>query len=323
MVIRSPKSPSDTFDVHFRTDRLFDVVGFGMNSVDHLCVVSRYPHIDSKTDILQYAKLPGGQIATALTFLSRSGLRTKYIGKVGSDDLGQFSLRSLQAESIDISSVLVEQTAPNQFAVIIVDQSCGERTILCQRHRNLDFKASELEREDVCAGKLLHLDGYDSAASLRAATMSQEQGIPVSMDLDRVVPHCTPLIEKVDFLIVSSNFPADLTGIANLEEALRALRSHCRGFLAVTRGTQGAVALVGDQCVVFPGYEVKAVDTTGAGDIFHAGFIYGLMQNWPLGQIMNFANAAAALSCTCLGARTGIRPLRDILKFMDQARSAT
>ncbi len=315
MKIKRLRSPADTFDVSFPKNKPFDVVGFGLNAVDHLCVVPQYPRFDTKTEILHYEKLAGGQVATTVTFVSRMGLKGKYIGKVGSDELGNFSLQSLRSENINTSSVLVEEGARNQYAFIIIDKNSGERTILWERDRRLSFRDDELRREDVCAGKVVHLDGHDYAAAIRAASWAREEGIPVVIDLDKVVPQSDELIRKVDFLITSSNFPPDFTGIADPIDSLLALEDYCDGFLAVTLGAQGAMAVVEDECVRFPAFKVHAVDTTGAGDIFHGGFIYGLLQNWSLEEIMSFANAAAGLNCTHLGARAGIPPLSEILQL--------
>ncbi len=312
MKIKRLQSPAESFDLEFRNDKPFDVVGFGLNAVDHLCVVPRYPRFDTKTEILEYRKLAGGQTATAVAFAARMGLKGKYIGKVGSDDIGVFSLESLRAENLDISSVRVEPDALNQYAFIIIDKGTGERTILWQRDPRLRFSPAELTREEVCAGRILHLDGHDYDAAIQAATWAQEEGIAVVIDLDKVVPRSQELIEKVDFLITSANFPPDLTGISDPIDSLLALRPYCPGFLAVTLGAQGAMAVVGDECVRFPAFKVHAVDTTGAGDIFHGGFIYGLLQNWPLERIMTFANAAAGLNCTHMGARSGVLQLSEI-----------
>jgi sulfofructose kinase len=315
---KSLKSPADTFDLQFPEGKTFDVVGLGANSVDHLCVVPRYPQFDSKTEILQYERLAGGQVATAMAFLSRIGLKVKYVGKVGEDDLGQFSLQSLRLESIDIDSVLMEPGARNQSAIIIIDRTNGERTILWQRDRALDFRKFELRRESVCAGRFMHTDGCDYEAALQAAAWCRQEGVPVCIDLDALTPNCSALITDVDFLIVSSNFPSDFTGIADPMEAFVELKSRINGFLVVTVGNRGAIAALGDQCLIFPALEVKAVDTTGAGDLFHGGFIYGLLRNWPLGKIMAFSNAAAGLSCGYMGARAGFRPLPEILNCIDR-----
>jgi sulfofructose kinase len=318
MKIKQLQNPSDTFDLHFPEQKPFDVVGFGTNSVDHLCVVPEYPASGSKTGILEFEELPGGQVATALIFLSRMGLKTKYVGKVGGDALGTIFLRSFKSESVDTASVLVEPNAANQHALIVIDKKSGERTILSRRDSALDFRESELDRDTICSGRILHLDGYDAAGALQAAAWCQEMGIPVCIDLDKVVQGCEELIAKVDFLIVSSNLPMELTGISDPAKAFRELRGRCEGFLAVTLGAAGAMAWLGDRCVTYPGLKINPVDTTGAGDIFHAGFIYGVLQNWPIGKIMRFANTAAGLSCGSIGARTGIRPLPEIMRHLDQ-----
>jgi sulfofructose kinase len=317
MKLKTIDDPLDTFDVKFPENQPFDVVGFGTNSVDQLCVIAEYPRRESKTEILQYERLPGGQVATAIKFLARMGLRAKYVGKVGGDDSGLFCLQELRADRIDIGSVLIEQDAKNQFAVILIDGKSGERTIFSKRDSHLNFKASELNEEIICAGRLLHLDGYDSESALQSAAWCQKRQIPIVMDLDTVVPNCQELIENVDFLIVSSNFPCELTGKNDLMEAFRELRHRYAGFLAMTLGSKGSIAWVGNQCFAFPGLKIKACDTTGAGDIFHGAFIYGLLQNWPIKKIMDFSNTAAGLSCMSLGAQTGIRPYHEILQHLN------
>jgi sulfofructose kinase len=318
MSIKRLMSPSDTFDLHFADNKPFDVVGFGTNSVDHLCTVSEYPECGAKTGILQYERLAGGQVATAITFLSHMGLKTKYVGKVGGDELGHFSRQSFESGSVETSSVITELSAQNQFAFIIIDRKSGERAVLSRRENRLNFRKSELKKDEICAGRVLHLDGYDAEGALKAAIWCREEGIPVSIDLDTVVQNCDALLNQVDLLIVSSNFPSEFTGITNPIDAFEKLHRVYDGFLAVTLGAAGARAWVGDRCIDFPGLKVNAVDTTGAGDIFHGAFIYGLLQNWPLLKIMNFANSAAGLSCGHLGARAGIRPISEILQHISE-----
>jgi sulfofructose kinase len=316
--IKPLKSVTDAFDLHFPEDKPFDVVGFGTSSIDHLCVVREYPSIDSKSEILHYARLPGGQVATAVLFLSRMGLKTSYIGKLGGDDLGREALCSFDAESVDTSGVLIEPNAGSQVAVIIIDQSSGERTVLSRRGNDLNFRELELQEDRICSGRILHLDGYDFEASLAAAGWCQKHNIPVSIDLDTAFPQCLELIHKVDFLIVSKNFPVEFTGISDPLKAFKELRNYHDGFHAMTLGAEGAVTWVDNRCIHFPALKAESVDTTGAGDIFHGGFIYGLLQNWSIQQIMSFANAAAGLSCGYLGARTGIRPLQEIMRYSER-----
>src|SRR4030042_1007980 len=118
------------FNRPFPKYKPFDVVGMGLNSVDFLCVVPEFPAQNSKMRILKFSKQGGGQVATAMVALSRWGVRTKYFGKIGGDELGQFSLTSLREEGVEISSVTIEPSATNQYAMILVDAPPGGRPTL-------------------------------------------------------------------------------------------------------------------------------------------------------------------------------------------------
>lgn len=300
------------FNLFGRPGKPFDVVGMGLNSVDHLCRVPSYPSSNTKMKMLRFSKQGGGQVATAMVALSRWGVKTKYLGKVGSDELGQFSLESIRREGVDVSSVIVEPNATSQFAFIIVEAVRGERTILWDRDQNLMYRDGELKRDEVCCGNILHLDGHDIRAAIQAARWAREEGIPTVLDVDKVEPLTSDLIKEIDFLITSSRFPSLFTDIEDREKALVELQRRTSGFICATLGPEGAIALANGVLLRSRGFEVQVVDTTGAGDVFHAGFIYGLLQNWELEEILRFANAAAALKCRDLGGRKGIPALEDI-----------
>ncbi len=301
-------------------DKPFDVVGMGLNSVDFISVVPEFPVPNSKMKMLRFSKEGGGQVATAMVALSRWSVKTKYIGKVGDDELGQFSLHCLRQEGVDVSSVMIEPNATNQFAMIIVDGSTGDRTILWNRDERLMYCEGELQKEEICSGKLLHLDGHDIDAALQCARWAKEEEIPIVVDLDKVEPLTSELIKEVDFVITSSRFPILFTGISDQKKALLELQKHTSGFLCATLGHEGAMALVNGEFLSIEGLKVTSVDTTGAGDIFHAGFIYGLLQNWEVAEILRFANAAAALKCQDLGGRKGIPTLEETQKFLNLSR---
>jgi len=304
------------FNLSFLKDKPFDVVGMGLNSVDFLCVVPEFPTVNSKMEMLQFSKQGGGQVATAMVALSRWGVKAKYIGKVGGDEWGQFSLHSIRQEGVDVSSVTTEPDAINQFATIIVDRTSGERTILWNRDERLMYRKGELRREELCSGKFLHLDGHDAHAAIQSASWAKEEGIPTIVDLDKVEPLTPELIKKIDFVITSARFPTLFTGISDREKALVEMQRQVSGFVCATLGHEGAMALVDGELLYAKGFEVNAVDTTGAGDVFHAAFIYGLLQNWEVRDILQFANGAAALKCKSLGGRKGIPTLQEIHKLL-------
>jgi sulfofructose kinase len=305
------------FDLPFPEDKPFDVVGMGLNSVDFLCVVPTFPASNSKMKIDRFSKQGGGQVATAMVALRRWGLKTRYIGKVGGDDLGQFSLDSIGRELVDTSGVAVEPNASTQFAFILVERSSGDRTILWNRDDRLMYREGELRKKDICSGKILLLDGHDIRAAIQCARWAREAGISTVIDIDKVEPATPELIREIDFVITSSRFPTAFTGIPDREKALLELRKHTSGFLCATQGHEGALALVNDKITYIKGFEVNAVDTTGAGDVFHAGFIYGLIQNWEVTEILRFANAVAGLKCRDLGGRKGIPALEEAQTFLN------
>ena len=307
------------FNLPFPKNKPFDVVGMGLNSVDLIAVIPEFPTLNSKMEITQFSKQGGGQVATAMVALSRWGVKTKYIGKVGADEWGRFSLISIQQEGVDVSSMMIEPDATSQFAMIIVDRASGERTILWDRDRRLMYRERELKREEVCSGKFLLLDGHDIQAAIRCAKWAKEEGIPSILDIDKVEPLTSELIREIDFVITSSRFPSLYNGITDLEKALLELRKHTSGFLCATLGREGAVALVNGELLRVKGFQVNTVDTTGAGDVFHAGFIYGLLQNWEVIETIRFANAVAALKCRNLGGRKGIPTLEETRNFLDRS----
>jgi sugar/nucleoside kinase (ribokinase family) len=295
------------FGLPLPDNKPFDVVGCGLNAVDHLITVPRYPAFNAKVQLIEYALRPGGQTATALVALARLGCRTRYIGAVGSDDWGKFQLASLADAGVEYSQVKVVEGATNQLAFIIIDQRTGERTIIWDRDERLIMRPEDLDRDAVTSGRILHLDGHDVAASIQAARWAREEHIPVVIDLDNAYPGVEELLPLIDYLVTSAEFPQRVTGIAEGRAGLRALKDYFGNyFVAMTLGADGVVAYHEGEYLHVPGFKIECRDTTGAGDAFRGGFIYALLQRMNLEEALRFANAVAALNCQGLGARGGL-----------------
>jgi len=292
-----------------------DVVGVGLNATDTLIFVSEFPGSGSKVEVRELKVLPGGQVATAMVACQRWGLRTRYVGRLGDDLAAKMHASEFAGAGVETQITTVSGCASAQ-SFIVVDPH-GERTVLWQRDERLAVQPEELNRECIVSARALLVDGRDTAAATKAAEWARAAEIPVIADLDEVYAGIEPLLKNVDYLIVSRDFPAKLTGEANLRESLPSLQRRFRSRLtAATLGTDGVLAWDGSRFCYSAAYQVPAVDTTGAGDIFHAGFIYGLLQNWPLQRNLDFACAAAALNCMATGARGGIRPREKIQELM-------
>ena len=294
-----------------------DVVGVGLNATDTVLTLPSFPLSGSKVEFDSLQVLPGGQTATAVIACAHWGLRTRYVGKLGDDAAAQVHQASFAAAGVE-TRILTEPACTSAQSLILVD-NVGERTVLLHRDPRLLLASAELNRSWIANSRALHIDGYDTAAAVQAARWAREAGIPVVADLDELYSGIYDLLPLVDHLIVSRDFPARLTGDPDLQRALQTMhRNYGSQVTAATLGHEGVLAWDGTALHYAPAYRVPVVDTTGAGDLFHAGYLYGLLQSWPLPRTLAFASAAAALNCTAGGARGHIS---SVAKVEDLSRN--
>ena len=292
-----------------------DLVGVGLNATDTVIPLSKYPVRGSKVEYPTATVLPGGQVASTVVACQHWDLRTRYVGKLGDDSAATLHREAFTRAGVETQLITVPGGASPQ-SLILVDGG-GERTVLCRRDERLILQPGDLNREWIVNARALHVDGHDTAAATLAASWARAAGVPVIADLDEIYPGVEDLLVNIDYLIVSRDLPCRLMGGADLETALQQMqrRYGCR-IAAATLGQEGVLAWDGEQFQHVSAYQVPVVDTTGAGDIFHAGFIYGLLQGWPLERQLDFACAAAALNCMAVGARGGIESVEAIEKLM-------
>jgi sugar/nucleoside kinase (ribokinase family) len=286
----------------------FDVLGIGANSVDYVYRLPAYPERDgpnAKMRISSHSLCCGGQVATALCTCAAMGLRAKYIGASGTDDNGRRVRAELTRRGIDMVDAVIRDVT-NQFAVIMVDEHAGERIVLWDRAEGLLLRPRELPPEVLAAARVVHVDDVDQEASIMAAEIARGAGRIVTSDIDRITPRTEALVSAVTIPIFAEHVPAALTGEGDVERALRKLRGLNDGLMCVTLGPRGAGGLDGDDFYHEPAFTVDAVDTTGAGDVFRGALISALLKGESSRDAMRFANAAAAISCTRLGAINGV-----------------
>ncbi len=292
----------------------WDAIGVGANSVDYVYRLPGYPLPDSPTAKMRidsHLVSYGGQTATVLSTCAAMGLRAKYVGAFGSDDNGRRMRDELTRRRVDLSGA-VTRDGPNRFAVILLDQTVGERIVLWDRDARLSLSDSELTAA-ISSTRLVHVDDEDQEAAIRAATIGRDAGVPVTSDIERMTERTEELVAKVTVPIFAEHLLQQLTGESDFERALRKVRRSHDGMLCVTLGARGAMLLDGDTLHHEPARPVKAVDTTGAGDVFRGAFIYALLRgDTPAADILRFANAAAAVSCTRVGAMASAPTLADV-----------
>ncbi len=290
-------------------DREFDTIGFGTNAVDFLVRVPEYPEFNSKVELTDYVRAAGGEAATTMVGLQRLGLKTSYVGKFGDDSAGEFGLKSLTDEGVDVSLSKTIEGVNTQIAFIIIDERGGERTVIWQRDAKLAFGEAEAPTEAMSRTKVLHFTPHDVDACIVLAREAKAQGVIVSSDVDNVFDGIEELLPFVDILITSAEFPKKLLGDIEPIGALAEMKKRygC-GVVGVTLGESGSMLLCENTFIETPGFAVPGgcKDTTGAGDSFRVGLIYGMLKGESIEEAARMANAVASLKCRQVGARTAL-----------------
>jgi sulfofructose kinase len=310
------------FSIPPADSKSFDVAGFGLNSIDLVSVVAEYPASNTKQRLQRFARLPGGQMATAMATCARLGWRARYIGSFGDDELGELSRHSLTTEGVDIGAARTVSGATNQFAVILVDARSGERTVLWDRHPALTWDPADVPKAVVTSARMLIVDCHETAASTHAARYAREAGIPTVVDVEKVRPGIGDLLQNIDAIITAQEFPSALTGHEGLGRALEAIaREFGAALVCATLGSEGSLAWCNGREIRTSAFPVDCVDSTGAGDAFRGAFAAGCLglPGGDIEDVLAYANAVSALNCRALGGRGGL-PRREEVEQLMTAR---
>ena len=294
-----------------------DIVGIGQCCWDILLDVDRYPEVDTKRELLSRAEQGGGPVATALVTLARLGVPCRFHGIVGDDEAGSDICRSMAVDGVDFSGIRVREGSCSQLAFIVVERETGRRTIFWQRPGGAELRPEELGVDFLEGARGLLLDGLMAEVSLSAAREAKSQGVTVMLDAGRLRPGMLETIRHCDYLVAAEQFAIDMGW--SLEPAAFGEAAERTGapVVTVTRGDRGSITWRREEGVFqTPAFPVAAIDTTGAGDVFHGGYLYGVLQKWPLRDTIRFASACAAIKCTKSGGRAGIPNLREVMSFL-------
>lgn len=308
------------FPIKLANDKSFDCVGFGLNAVDHLIVVPEYPAFDTKTRLLEHKQSAGGQTASAIVALQRLGLKTAYAGRFGSDSEGHFGFASIKDEGVDVEFAEIIEGAQTQIAFVIIDARSGERTIVWDRDDRVGYQPADAPLTLAARGRVLHLDAHDPPACVVMAQAARAAGTIVSSDIDSIYEGLPEVLPLVDILISSKELPHRLTDISDERASLVELKARygC-ATVGLTLGKRGAIIYCEGQFIESPAFAVPGGchDTTGAGDAFRGGLLYGLLRGEEIETSLRFANAVAALKCRSLGARSSLPSEKELHEFLE------
>ena len=298
------------------------ILGLGGVTTDQIGVVDHIPVSDEVIRLQDYRVEQGGMAATALVAASRLGAEAEFLGAVGDDANGSCALERFAAEGVITTSVQILAGGISAFSFILVESHSGKRTIIhepgVQRNRALEIPQGDAGRILSGAG-YLHLDGFWMDTAVDLATQAREMGIPITLDIgqNQRDPKIEILLGLADYVIPSLPFVRRFTNSDRVQQAAEALLGYGARAVIQTLGDQGAFVLVKDGgSFSVPAFPVQVVDTTGAGDSFHGGFLFALSRNYALKEAVVFASAVAALKCTQLGGQSGLPSFQQVRAFL-------
>ncbi len=293
------------------------VTGLGQCSLDYLALIDKYPDVDTKKEVLEWYEQGGGPVATALVALSRLGIACRFYGIIGDDYAGDMIRKSLIEEGVDVAGLIKIEGILSQVAFIVIEKDTAKRTIFWRRHSGEALCSEEIIDNLLDGSDFLLLDGLMKEPSIYAAEKARALNIPVMLDAGSARPGLLEIAQLSDYVVASEGFSKG-NGWVHTPEALQKEKDKLGiKVLTITMGELGSITISDDLVIEMPAFKVEAIDTTGAGDVFHGGYIYGLLQGWSLGETIKFATALAAMKCMSIGGRTGIPRLSEVMKFLE------
>ncbi len=302
----------------------FDILGLGCTAVDELLYVQGYPPADGKARVLRREQHCGGLTATALVAAARLGGRCAFAGVLGNDDRSRFVLECLRREGVNVRHAVIRADARPIRSTIVVEESRKTRTIFYDVDQVEGADANSPTAEMICSSRVLLVDNFGIPGMIRATRIARAADVPVVADFEAGEgPGFSSLLRLVDHLVLSEHFARKLTGKHHPADAALKLWNKNRQAVIVTCGAKGCHYVTnGDgPAKSLPAFRVKALDTTGCGDVFHGAYALGLARNLELTERIRFAAAAAAIKATRHGGQAGIPTLKTVEAFLKQARA--
>lgn len=290
------------------------IAGAGIACLDHIIVAPQIPWGDSAR-VTSYHQQGGGLVATAIVACARLGARCRLFSLLGDDQIGRQILDELLAEGVDCGGVGQVAGGESPFSFIHVDEHSGERTIFHRSARGLEWREAESSLEAIGECGALLVDDYYHDLALAASAYARQRRVPVVADMTPQARN-EDLMHQVDVLIAPRHFARKLGKEDDLDGALDAIHAFGPTTAVITLGESGWVYSNATGKGAGSAFRVDVVDTTGAGDVFHGAFAYGLALGWETARCCEFASAVAAIKCTKPGGRTGLPSLPQTLDFL-------
>jgi sulfofructose kinase len=299
------------------TANKFDVVGFGDATLDYICLVDSIANYHQSTFISDVKIFGGGCVPTALVALQRLGGKSAFISMIGNDWIGRKIVEGLEEERIYCGGIELTNNTLSPFSFVQVNKRMGKRSIAYYPGSSRSLKFDKKAKELIKRGKILAIDGFLPEEDLKAVKYAQGEGIKVMLDANKIIAGTKELLPRIDYLITSEAFLFEYSGVEDIEFSLKNIYRDTRPeILVATLGEKGSVGFIDNKIVYLDSFNVDVLDTTGAGDVYHGAFLYGILKGWCIEDSMVFSSAVSAIKCMSYGGRQAIPDYSSTMDFL-------
>jgi Sugar kinases, ribokinase family len=296
-----------------------DVIGIENPVADFLVQSKRLPHSNEAIPFERTSWQGGGNISSAIVAAARLGAKAGMVGIVVDDPYGNFCVNDFKRHGIDVSHIIFEKEGSTGFCVCLAETSTRARSFIYAENSCRKINLDELDKKYIISSKYLHIGviGGMSAATIQAAKWAKENGVKVSIDAGYFDPDVEKYLDLFDVFVASEFYYDGLFDDKNYKKNCAKLQSKGPGIVVVTLGIKGSVGMQDGRYFEVPTFvEVPVADSTGAGDVFHGAFIYGLLQGWNAEETAKFSSAVSSIKCTRLGGRAAIPDRVTVDRFL-------
>lgn len=301
----------------------FDVVGFGALNVDKLYNVNKISCEDEEAYITNFDMFCGGSAANTVIGLSKLGINTGFMGKVSKDHDGSLLLENLQKEGVDTEGILISEGRSGNV-IGFVDKN-GQRALYVDPGVNDLIKPDEVKLDYLENSKIVHLTSFvgESIKAQESVINEISEDIIISLDPGRIYAergtgYLKNILNRTDIILINEEELKHLTGhkYKTCKEGAEVLMEYGIDIVVIKRGDRGSYITDGNENYFIDSFNVKCIDTTGAGDAFNAGFLYGFLNNRSIKESGKIGNFTASCCIQESGAIKGLPEVSELDNLM-------
>ncbi len=295
------------------------IVGIGANVYDTLITTPVYPCEDTKLRATGIKECGGGPCGTGLVAAAKLGASAAYIGALAKDSGGEFLLADMKRFGVSTDYVDMVEGKSSFSSYIVLSEQSASRTCVFNKANLPDFTIDEKKADAIRNAMVLMVDGNELENAIEGAKIAKESGTKVLYDAGGLYDDIERLLPYSDILIPSEEFALGHTGAKTAEDAAKILfQKYVPQVVVITQGAKGGIIYDGNEINTYPSFKVDAVDSNGAGDVFHGAFAFSVTMGYSYYNACVFSSAVSALKCTKLGARDGVPSFDETLEFLKE-----